>query len=385
MIRRMVVGVVAVVVLAAGCSSDKASSSPPTTTPPTTEAATASLTPYIARGPYAAGQETLKLDDGRRVVVWYPADASKAKGTPTETFDIASLLRPELQAKIPADQRPPLAIDAHPGAVAATKGGPFPIVLFSHGYGGFPEQSATLTTHLASWGYVVAAPDHVERSLSGLLGTGLDGVTKRTDTDVLQATLALVRADADRSGSPLAGILDPTRVAVAGHSAGAGAAYDLAATDPAIQAFIAYAIGEPKTAPVPKVPGLVMLGTTDGIIPASASRAVFAGMRTPKYLVEYPKAGHLVFSDICLIGRSGGGIVAIGKQLGLPVEMFEKLGTDGCKAGDLPPERAFPAIDDLSVAFLRSVFGTDRAPVGLDDPAIGTRFPKLALKVVADP
>ena len=50
-------------------------------------------------------------------------------------------------------------------------------------------------------------------------------------------------------------------------------------------------------------PGMVMLGDGDGIIPAEASRAVYEGMDTPKHLVEIAEAGHLVFSDLCLIGR----------------------------------------------------------------------------------
>ncbi len=49
---------------------------------------------------------------------------------------------------------------------------------------------------------------------------------------------------------------------------------------------------------------MVMLGTTDGVIPPAESEAVYAAMRPPKYLVKIEGAGHLVFSDVCLIGRS---------------------------------------------------------------------------------
>ena len=113
-------------------------------------------------------------------------------------------------------------------------------MLFSHGFAGFPEQSVDLTTHLASWGYVVAAPDHVERSLSGLLGTAAQGVERREDADVLAETLDVVEAEDARADSPLRGIVDAEHVAVTGHSAGAGAAYRLAGSDDRIDAFIAY-------------------------------------------------------------------------------------------------------------------------------------------------
>jgi len=391
---RLLVLLATVGLVAAGCSSSSGGSTSASTStsgssptvassPAPSSASGTGLTPYAKRGPFAVGSIRLALADGRTVVVWYPADPAKAKGTPTENFDIASLLRPDLQAKIPAAERPPFPIDDHPGAAPAT--GRFPVVLFSHGYGGFPEQSASLTTHIASWGFVVAAPDHVERSLSGLLGTAAQGVAKQTDSQVLSATLKLVLADGARASSPLKGLPIADEVAVIGHSSGASAAYELAATDPVIKSFIAYAIEEPKGGPVPKVPGMVMTGTTDGVIPPAHDRTVFAGMATPKYYVTIARSGHLVFSDICLIGRSGGGIVAIGKRLGLPIAMFEKLGTDGCKPPvDLKPEEAFPAIDDLSVDFLRTTLGVQARPTGLDDPTIASRFKTATITVTAD-
>jgi predicted dienelactone hydrolase len=43
---------------------------------------------------------------------------------------------------------------------ATPVGGPLPLVLFSHGHQGFAENSAFLMRHLASHGWLVAAPDH---------------------------------------------------------------------------------------------------------------------------------------------------------------------------------------------------------------------------------
>lgn len=361
--------VAALLVGASACSSDSGGSSPASSTTSKPGASPA----YAERGPHQVGTVTFALADGRRVVAWYPAAASAAD-QPTENFDIASLLSPDLQAKIDADLRPQYEIDAHVGADPAD-GGPFPVVLFSHGYAGFPEQSADLVTHLASWGFVVVAPDHVERSLSGLLGTAAKGVPKRTDPEVLTDALDTALAQADDASSPLHDLLDPDRVAVAGHSAGAGAAYLTASSDPRIKAFISYSVGtgQPDESgsvperPVPDVPGMVMLGTADGIIPAADSRAVYEGMAAPKHLVEIGDAGHLVFSDICLIGKDQGGLVALTKEAGLDLpDQLLKLASDGCGPDDLDPRKAFGAIDHFSVAFLRSVFGIDEQPVGLD-------------------
>jgi hypothetical protein len=116
---------------------------------------------------------------------------------------------------------------------------------------------------------------------------------------------------------------------------------------------------------------MVMLGTRDGIIPPAESEKVYAGMQSPKYLVKVGDAGHLVFSDICLIGRSQGGLVGIVKTIKLPIpDSLLKLGSDGCTKDHPLPEKAFPAIDQLSIAFFRSALGIDAAPVGLSTEAV---------------
>jgi predicted dienelactone hydrolase len=329
--------------------------------------------PYAKTGPYAVGYTNLRLADGRRVVVWYPAAEGKTAGHAQESIDVASFLTPQLQAKVPATDRVKYLAKAYDRAPAATDHGPYPLVLFSHGYAGFPEQSVSLTTHLASWGFVVAAPDHVERSLDGMLGSAAAGVPARKDPAVLQATLDRVVQASGQAGL-LHGLVDAQHVAVTGHSAGAGAAYDLASADPRIKAWISYSVGlgpEDGHPAVPDKPGMVMLGTADGVIPPTSSEQVYAGMHPPKYLVKVAGAGHLVFSDICLIGTDKGGIVGIAKKLNLGIpESLLKLGSDGCGAKYPDPAKAFPAIDQLSVAFLRNVFGSDATPRGMTTAAV---------------
>ncbi|MFN8019709.1 MAG: dienelactone hydrolase family protein [Acidimicrobiales bacterium] len=372
--------------VAAACSSSssdgKADQGATTSAPASTTVPAKADPAYEEMGPDQVGTLTLALDDGRRVVVWYPAAASAAD-QPKETFDIASLLAPALQAKIPADLRPQYEIDAHPGADPATDG-PYPVVLFSHGFAGFPEQSADLVTHLASWGFVVVAPDHVERSLSGLLGTAAQGVPKREDTEVLASSLDAAVAEAKAVDSPLHDLLDLSKVAVTGHSAGAGAAYLLAAKDPRIKAFISYSLGDGRRGPneaapklpIPKVPGMVMLGTEDGIIEPSTTKRVYRNMEPPKYLVQISGAGHLVFSDICLIGKGDGGLLALADQAGIDLPANLKvLASDGCEEDKLDPSKAFGAIDHFSVAFLRYELGIDPEPVGMDQATAASFVP----------
>ncbi len=56
-------------------------------------------------------------------------------------------------------------------------------------------------------------------------------------------------------------------------------------------------------------------------------------------------------------------------QLPIPPDLL-RLGSDGCGPDHPAPETAFPAIDQLSVAFLRSALGIDASPVGLDTAAV---------------
>ncbi|CAN5912406.1 hypothetical protein BH23ACT2_BH23ACT2_09900 [soil metagenome] len=344
---------------------------------------------YEGDGPHEVGTTTVALDDGRRVVVWYPA-AESAADQPTLTFDIASLLSPELQDEIPAELRPEYAVDAHPGADPADDG-PFPVVLFSHGFAGFPEQSVDLTTHLAEWGFVVVAPDHVERSLSGLLGTAAEGVAEREDPEVLSASLDAAIDDAEDPESPLTELLDTESVAVAGHSAGASAAYLTASSDDRVDAFIAYSLGtggrgdeEPPDRPVPDVPGMVMLGDADETIPAATTVEAYDAIAEPKYLVEIADAGHLVFSDICLIGREEGGLVGLVEAAGIDIpDNLLRLANDGCTDDALDPTEAFGAVNHLSVAFLRFHLGIDDEPVGLD-PTVTEAFATAEVTLTVD-
>jgi predicted dienelactone hydrolase len=377
--KRFVIGCIAALFVVAGCSSSKPGGSnlgPANGAGAGTSAAPAPAdpAPYAKKGSFAVGYTTLHLAAGRRVVVWYPANPAQTTGHKQEIIDLGGFLNPDLQAKIPAGFRPLYKADAFENAPAATTPGKYPLVVFSHGFAGYPEQSVSLTTHLASWGFVVVAPDHVERSLDGLLGTAASGVPRQTDLQVLQASLDLA---VKTSGAPgvLHGLVDPTRVVAAGHSAGAGAAYEFASADARVKAWISYSVGlggEGARVPrAPVKPGMVMLGTTDGIIPKAASEKVYAGMHAPKYLGEIPRAGHLVFSDICLIGRSQGGVIGIVKKIKLPIpDNLLKLGSDGCTADHPKPESAVPAIDQLSVGFFRWALHVDPAPVGLDTKSV---------------
>jgi predicted dienelactone hydrolase len=111
--------------------------------------------PFV-RGPFPVAVRTLDLTDEARggrslpLEIWYPATDAYAGRDLDETRD-----RYEVVPGFGLPSEPQDAVRD-----AAPRPGPFPLVLFSHGYGGHRRQSTFLCTHLASHGYVVAAPDH---------------------------------------------------------------------------------------------------------------------------------------------------------------------------------------------------------------------------------
>jgi dienelactone hydrolase len=321
-------------------------------------------TAFAAAGPYKAGVAFETTPAGDTVVVYYPVDASAAAGQATYTINLLRWFTGSPTAPIPAGLPSTLptmlATSAYENVPISAKG-PFPVVLFSHGYGGYPEQSSFLTDHLATWGFVVVAPDHRSRDLKAVVG-GTTGKGQNDVTDLRQA-LSLVKKMNATAGSLLDGKLDLTRVASLGHSAGGGAAITVA-DDSDIRTYIGLAPA--AGTPPPRKPGLIMQGTTDKVVKPGGTLTLYGTLANPKRLVLIDDAGHNVFDDGCTIGAAQGGLVAFIKTLNLP-SAFASIATDGCSAPDISPPTAWPLINQIVTAQLRYGLGIDTTPVGLDN------------------
>jgi dienelactone hydrolase len=121
--------------------------------------------------------------------------------------------------------------------------GPYPLVTFAHGYAVTPSFYAELLPRLAATGYVVAAPTYP------LLSGSPAGPTDTVDWDQLFHDTWFVTSrvlDLSAGGDPvLGGLVDPERIAVAGHSDGAYIAfadgYQPFRLDRRVRAVVAYA------------------------------------------------------------------------------------------------------------------------------------------------
>ena len=310
-------------------------------------------------GPYVAGVRTLDID-GLLVEVWYPAESSAAS-MPADVFDMRDALPEAMRDQIGDEEPTRFATLARRGEPEAE--GSFPLVIFSHGLGGFRQQSSFLTAHLATWGFVVAAPEHSERNLATVLSNG-----ELSDQGVpqIRATLDALR---DRPN------VDATRIGLMGHSAGGGAIAALV-DDPSFGAVVWVSLAS-IAAPRAEVPGLVMGGDNDQIaVPETMLRTYEDIEHAAKRYVSIEGAGHLAFSDICLIGRERGGVLQIARDAGLEIsELVVTLATDGCGPEDLPPELAWPVIRHFTTAMMRTHL-RETPPDGLE-PDAGACFDGL--------
>ncbi len=124
----------------------------------------------------------------------------------------------------------------------ADRPGPWPLIVFGHGFQIGPAPYDRLCEKWASAGYVVASPSFplTDQTRAGQYLDEYDMIHQPSDMSFLiTQLLAVSQSGAD----PLAGRVDPTRVAVAGHSDGATSAlavgYYPATTDPRVKAVVA--------------------------------------------------------------------------------------------------------------------------------------------------
>ena len=343
-------------------------------------------TSFTKTGPLGVGETTLTLPtDGAPVEVWYPATPASVKGKPEATYDISNWLPPTLKKLIPAGY----SVSYPSGGVVGVPMAPgrYPLVVFSHGYAGFRDQSTFLTALLASWGFVVAAPDHFSRDLTQVLGGPTGATKKTTDVEDLKATIALMKSKNAASSSLFYRHVDARRLGAVGHSAGGAAVEALAATDPQVTTFIGLAgatvgaFGQAKKGPdsiVPQQPGMLMSGTSDQVVPDTGIIKAYGHLHSPKRLILLRGAGHLAFADLCEIGSSQGGLLSIAAVLHVPVPaQLVPLASDGCSAPDLSPPLAWPVIRQAVTAQLRHVFGFDQSSAGLT--GLAAAFPTVVL------
>jgi dienelactone hydrolase len=175
--------------------------------------------------------------------------------------------------------------------------GPHPLIVFAHGFALTP---ATYSRLLRAWtqaGYVVAAPVFPLENANAPGGPDeSDLVNEPRDVSFVITRLLALNTHAN---GVLAGTIDPSRIAVAGHSDGAvtalAVAYDRRFRDPRVRAAIVMSgAALPGMGPFPPrgPPLLAVQGTADPINAPATTAAYFVRAHRPKFLLWLLGASH---------------------------------------------------------------------------------------------
>jgi len=309
-------------------------------------------------GPYQVGVRTVIYVDetrddfasrGKRTLlteVWYPAvdwadefPRDRVNNFLGRWYDLVAalgriLLPVEEQENFVAERNAARDVPIHPG------GGPYPLILLSHGNGAIRFASMSLGEYLASHGYIVVAPDHIGNAAFVTLPDRLQiynpalmpfSFIHRIQDFIFLIDHFTYLNDADPEGF-FKGRVDVDRVGVAGHSFGAVTAPESAVFDSRIKA-VAVLAGF-----------LVPLFLPDDF---DTSFMYFWGMEdrtlgdyyplirlvdypisaAPSFLLEFFNAGHYTFTDACvlipsLMGDGDGCGMGTRKQTGVEFEFI---------------------------------------------------------------
>lgn len=211
-------------------------------------------------GPYAVGRKTLHLVDHSRqdpwvpeagarelmVSVYYPARARTGRPAAYMRAEEARLFleRRGLEEIVSAETLSGTRISARTHALPVS--GRHPLVVLSPGFSVSRHTLTMLAEELASRGYVVAAVDHAYESAGTAfpggrmpacvaceLAEGREGLARAAEGRAADVSFVL-----DELPRRYAGLIDPARIGMAGHSLGGNAAATTMAADPRVDAGV---------------------------------------------------------------------------------------------------------------------------------------------------
>ncbi|MBN1653563.1 MAG: hypothetical protein JXA30_07280 [Deltaproteobacteria bacterium] len=269
------------------------------------------------RGPWPVGEITVSFGSLSAVDVMYPAQPGSETGKSPILFDVRTTLPPAEAAKIPDARASHVSVDTYADLPIDADHGPYPAVILMHGTASFRIASATTQAHWASRGFIVMAADHPNLCLKDMIALcatviPLSPLTLSTDIDAEIAALQ----NPSGSLSFLAGHVDTTRIALAGHSAGAYAVAQYS-NKPNVQMVILLSGTMPVAPSVSLKSVLFVSGLDDLVLPyefgiglgtilyGGPQMLAYEGSPTPKRILGITGGGHLAVTDLCQTNANG--------------------------------------------------------------------------------
>ncbi len=292
-------------------------------------------------GDLPVGVRTLELGEEpgeQPLSVWYPADSDAVAGMDTEIYDSAQAIPAAFRALIPESMQSAVETNSYRDAPLAA-GGPYPVVIYSHGYGGHRDVAIFLTSHLASHGFIVASPEHIHRNLPAQAFGTAESNPEKDQADVDNTLAALESALGDA--------VDTARVGVIGHSAGARTALDALANESVLVALPLAGGGAAPPEAADK-PILVVVAELDLTVPTERSLDSYESALGPRTFVNLAQAGHNSFTDSCPVILAGGGLGMLEPLLG--AEQVARA-EDGCTPENADPLAMQAALKHLATTF----------------------------------
>jgi len=255
--------------------------------------------------------------------IWYPAtDEYRGQDLSDETKDKYSFsdspiyrdLSQEIKAKFSAWD---IQVTQEAVRGAKLRDGTFPLIIYSHGTYGHRRLSTHLCSHLASHGYVVAAPEHIGHTVADLMS-----FETKTEVEIMKINNRVfltrprdvkfvINCILENKTSIPSDVIKEESIGVTGHSFGGWTILMATFKDERISAVLPIASGggafedpNEKSAMYDalnlnwshKVPTLYLVAEKDTLLPLSSMHDLFNRTQEPKSMVILNNADHLHFT-----------------------------------------------------------------------------------------